>query len=49
MFLYLAMMLRGLFETFWPSKPRDDLPGGGHRIRRRAVREPVPVRSETGV
>jgi hypothetical protein len=41
-FFYLAMMLQGVFQTFWPSEPRDDLPGGGHRVRKWQISEPIP-------
>jgi hypothetical protein len=33
LFFYLAMMLWGVFQTFWPSEPRINRPGGGRRTR----------------
>lgn len=42
---YLAMMLWGVFQTFWPSAPGDDGPGGGRRVRRMNV-GPVKIRSD---
>jgi hypothetical protein len=32
--IYLAMMLWGVFQTFWPSEPDVNLPGGGHKVRK---------------
>jgi hypothetical protein len=40
-FFYLAMMLWGVFQTFWPSRTGNDLPGGGHRVRMWDVGKPV--------
>jgi hypothetical protein len=44
--IYLAMMLWGLFQTFWPSELNINLPGGGHKVRAWGVdkRIPVPVK-----
>jgi hypothetical protein len=43
LFLYLAMMLWGVFQTFWPSEPRINLPGGGHKVRKWEFSVPAPA------